>query len=152
MTRDEQKSKAMALRAMHRGEKTLVLPNACDVTSARGFEDGGFGALATTSAGVAFSLGYPDGQKISRKEMLARVARIARALKVPLTVDVESGYGSRPEDAARTAREVIEAGAVGMNLEDAPGDGDQPLVELSLQVEKIHRSARPPSRQVCCWC
>lgn len=138
MTSDEQKSKAVSFRAMHGGEKILVLPNAWDVASARVVEEAGFGAIATTSAGVAFSLGYRDGQKISREEMLARVARIARAVKVPVTADVESGYGSRPEDAARTAREVIEAGAVGMNLEDAPGNGDQPLVELSLQVEKIH--------------
>ena len=138
MTNDLQNSKANAFRAMHRGEKILVLPNAWDVASARVFEEAGFGAIATTSAGVAFSLGYPDGQRISREEMLARVARIAKAVKVPVTADVESGYGSRPEDAARTAREVIEAGAVGMNLEDAPGDGDRPLVELSLQVEKIH--------------
>lgn len=138
MTTDLQKSKAMALRAMHRGERILVLPNAWDVASARVFEGAGFGAIATTSAGVAFSLGYPDGQKISREEMLARVARIAKAVKVPVTADVESGYGERPEDAARTAREVIEAGAVGMNLEDAPGDGAHPLVELSLQLEKIH--------------
>jgi 2-methylisocitrate lyase-like PEP mutase family enzyme len=138
MTSDLQKSKAMAFRAMHRGEKILVLPNAWDVASARVFEDAGFGAIATTSAGVAFSLGYPDGQKISREEMLARVARIAKAVKVPVTADVESGYGGRPQDVARTAREVIEAGAAGMNLEDAPGDGDHPLVELSLQVEKIH--------------
>jgi len=138
MTVEEQKSKANAFRVMHRGEKILVLPNAWDVASARVFEEAGFGAIATTSGGVAFSLGYPDGQKISREEMLARVARIAKAVKAPVTADVESGYGGRPEDAARTAHEVIEAGAVGMNLEDAPGDGDHPLVELSLQVEKIH--------------
>jgi 2-methylisocitrate lyase-like PEP mutase family enzyme len=138
MTTDLQKSRAMAFRGVHRGGKILLLPNAWDVVSARVFEDAGFGAIATTSAGVAFSLGYPDGQKISSEEMLARVARIAKAVKVPVTADVESGYGHRPEDAARTAREVIEAGAVGMNLEDAPGDGDHPLVELSLQVEKIH--------------
>src|SRR4029077_9136221 len=138
MTVEEQKSKANAFRVMHRGEKILVLPNAWDVASARVFEEAGFGAIATTSGGVAFSLGYPDGQKISREEMLARVARIAKAVKIPVTADVESGYGGRPEDAARTAREVIEAGAGGVNLEDAPGDGDHPLLELSLQVEKIH--------------
>ena len=133
-----QKSKALAFRAMHHGPKLLVLPNAWDVASARIFEEAGFGAIATTSAGIAFSLGYPDGQKIARDEMLARVARIARAVKVPVTADVEAGYGGRPEDAARTAREVIEAGAVGMNLEDSTGDPVNPLVELSLQLEKIH--------------
>jgi 2-methylisocitrate lyase-like PEP mutase family enzyme len=69
--------------------------------------------------------------------MLARVARIAKAVKVPVTADVESGYGNRPEDAARTAREVVEAGGVGMNLEDATGDSAHPLIDLPLQVEKI---------------
>src|SRR5574340_94824 len=116
MNVDEQKAKAMAFRGMHRGGKILVLANAWDVASARVIEEAGCAAIATTSAGVAFSLGYPDGQKISREEMLARVGRIARAVKVPVTADVESGYGARPEDAAATAKGVIEAGAVGMNL------------------------------------
>lgn len=137
MSIDEQKSKAMAFRARHRGPGILVLPNAWDVASARVFEDAGFGAIATTSAGVAFSLGYPDGQKISREEMLARVGRIARAVKVPVTADVEAGYGAKPEAAAHTAREVIETGAVGMNLEDATGDEGLPLYDLSLQLERI---------------
>src|ERR1700758_2689999 len=138
MSADEQESKANAFRAMHRGAQILRLPNAWDVASARVFEDAGFGAIATTSAGVAFSLGYPDGQKITREEMLARVGRIARAVKVPVTADLESGYGNRPEDAGRTAREVIDAGAVGMNLEDVVEDQALPLAELSLQVEKVH--------------
>jgi 2-methylisocitrate lyase-like PEP mutase family enzyme len=138
MNIDEQKSKAMRFRAMHRGPGILRLPNAWDVASARVFEEAGFGAIASTSAGVAFSLGYPDGQKISRAEMLARVARIAKSVKVPVTADVEAGYGMGPEDAARTAREVIEAGAVGMNLEDATNDDAHPLLDLSLQLERIH--------------
>jgi len=137
MNIEEQKSKAMTFRAMHRGGKILVLPNAWDVASARIFENAGFGAIATTSAGVAFTLGYPDGEKISREEMLARVARIARAVKVPVSADLEAGYGQRPEDAARAAREAIEAGAVGMNLEDGTDDGTHPLAELSLQLERI---------------
>lgn len=135
---EAQKAKALAFRALHRGPKILVLPNAWDVASARVFEKAGFGAIATTSAGIAFSLGYPDGQKISRDEMLARIGRIARAMTVPVTADVEAGYGNRPEDAARTAREVIEAGAVGMNLEDGTEDPVHPLTDLSLQLEKIH--------------
>src|SRR5213082_3103955 len=117
----QQRARAEAFRNMHRG-RLLLLPNAWDVASARIIEESGFGAIATTSAGVAFSLGYPDGQRISREEMLARVARIAKAVNVPVTADVEAGYGDRPEDAARTAREVIEAGAVGMNLEDGTDD------------------------------
>src|SRR5437660_1726582 len=100
-------------------------------------EDAGFPALATTSAGVAYTLGYPDGLKISRQEMLSVVARIAGAVKVPVTADVEAGYGDRPEDAAFTARGVIQAGAVGLNLEDGREDADNPLVDLSLQLEKI---------------
>ena len=134
---EEQKRKADAFRAMHRGPRTLLLPNVWDVASARIIEDAGFGAIATTSAGIAFSLGYPDGQKIPREEMLARVGRIVRAVKVPVTADVEAGYGPRPGDAARTAAGVIEAGAVGMNLEDGTGDPEHPLVDLSLQLEKI---------------
>lgn len=132
-----QKQKANAFRALHRG-RILLLPNVWDVASARIVEEAGFTAVATTSAGVAFSLGYPDGEKISPDEMLARVARIAKAVKVPVTADAEAGYGPLPEDAARTAREVIAAGAVGINLEDGTEDPAHPLVELSLQLEKIH--------------
>jgi 2-methylisocitrate lyase-like PEP mutase family enzyme len=128
--------KAKALRAMHRGE-ILVLPNAWDVASARVIQQAGFGAIATTSAGIAFTMGYPDGQRISREEMLAVVSRIATAVEIPVTADVEAGYGIAPEDAARTARDVLAAGAVGMNLEDATGDPENPLFELSLQVERV---------------
>jgi len=134
---DEQKHKAISLRQMHRGPKPLLLPNVWDVASARIIEEAGFRAIATTSAGIAFSLGYPDGQRISREEMLARIGRITRAVKVPVTADVEAGYGNRPEDAAQTALGVIEAGAVGMNLEDGTGESPSPLVDLSLQLEKI---------------
>lgn len=136
-TLDEQKARANAFRMLHRGGKVLLLPNVWDVASARVIESAGFPAIATTSAGVAFSLGYPDGQKISRLEMLARVARIVRAVNLPVTADVEAGYGDRPEDAAETAQQVIEAGAVGMNLEDGTGDAQHPLADLSLQTEKI---------------
>jgi len=131
------RQKANVFRELHHRGKVLLLPNVWDVASARIIEEAGFDAIATTSAGIAFSLGYPDGQKISREEMLARVARIARAVKVPVTADAEAGYGDRPEDAAETARAVIEAGAVGMNLEDGTDDTQQPLVSLPLQLEKI---------------
>ena len=134
---DSQLDKAIHFRQLHRGSAALVLPNAWDVASARIVEEAGFPAIATTSAGIAFSLGYPDGQRIPREEMIARIARIARAVKVPVTADIEAGYGSTPEDAARTTRELIQAGAVGMNLEDRSGHPDQPLVDLQLAVEKI---------------
>lgn len=133
-----QSAKAELFRSLHRGRKILVLPNAWDVASARIFEEAGAAAIATTSAGVAFTLGYPDGEKIPREEMLAVVARIAAKVKLPITADVESGYGNRPEDAAQTALEVIEAGAVGLNLEDAIHETERALVELPLQLEKIN--------------
>ncbi len=129
--------KTEAFRALHRGRKVLLLPNAWNVASARVIQQAGFGAIATTSAGVAFSLGYPDGQRISRAEMLEAVRRIASAVRVPVTADVEAGYGLRPEDAALTAREVLAAGAVGMNLEDATGDPQHPLLDLAQQVERV---------------
>ena len=133
----KQKAAAEAFRAMHRGQRILLLPNVWDAASARIFEEAGFGAIATTSAGIAFALGYPDGQRISRNEMLQAVSRIAAALEVPVTADLEAGYGDRPEDAAQTAEAVIESGAVGMNLEDATGNTNHPLVDLPLQLEKI---------------
>lgn len=136
-----QTEKAMQFRQLHRGPRVLVLPNVWDVASARIIEEAGFPAIATSSAGIAYSLGYPDGQHISREEMVARVARIARAVKVPVTADIEAGYGSTPEDAAKTTRELVQAGAVGMNLEDASGDPEHPLLDLQLAVEKI-RAAR----------
>src|ERR1700688_971176 len=122
---------------LHRGPKILVLPNAWDVASARVFEDAGFPAIATTSAGVAFSLGYSDGQKIQRAEMLAAVHRIAEAVDVPLTADMEAGFGSTPEEVADTAREVIAAGAVGMNLEDGVEGKPDFLGDVNLQKEII---------------
>ena len=131
-----QRAKAEAFRAMHYGPKILILPNAWDVASARMFELAGVAAIATSSAGVAFTLGYPDGQKISREEMLAAVARIAAKVSLPVTADVEAGYGRRPEDAARTAEAVIQSGAVGLNLEDGTDD-PHALTDLSLQLEKI---------------
>lgn len=138
MSNQSQKEKATAFRAMHRGPHPLLLPNVWDVSSARIIEEAGYGAIATTSAGIAFSLGYPDGERIPRQEMLARIARIVKAVNVPVTADVEAGYGRRPEDAAQTAREVIEAGAIGMNFEDSVDDPAHPLLDLNLQIERIH--------------
>jgi 2-methylisocitrate lyase-like PEP mutase family enzyme len=132
-----QVAKADRLRELHRGPRILLLPNVWDVAGARVLEQAGVGAIATTSAGIAFALGYPDGEKISRTEMFEAVARIAAKVSLPVTADAEAGYGHRPEDAALTARAVIESGAVGMNLEDGSDDPQHPLVDLSLQIEKI---------------
>jgi 2-methylisocitrate lyase-like PEP mutase family enzyme len=131
---------ALAFRQLHArdAERLLVLPNAWDVMSARLVEEAGATAIASTSAGIAWALGYPDGQRIPRAEMLAQVARIARAVRVPVTADVEAGYGSgTPEDAAETARGVLAAGAVGLNLEDAPGPDGAPVVAAEYHAERI---------------
>ena len=138
MTKPTQAQLAKQFLELHHDPKMLLLPNAWDVTSARIFEEAGFPAIATTSAGVANSLGYADGQKIPRQEMLAVVHRVAEAVEVPVTADVEAGYGTSPEEVAETAREVIAAGAVGMNLED--GDEARPdfLTDLKRQQEVIH--------------
>jgi 2-methylisocitrate lyase-like PEP mutase family enzyme len=129
--------KAEELRKLHGGPRVLVLPNAWDVASARVLEELGYPAIATTSAGVAFALGYPDGQRLSRDEMLEVVARIVRAVRVPVTADMEAGYGITPKDMAETAKAIVAAGAVGLNLEDVTGDTESSQVDTALQVEKI---------------
>ena len=103
MANSEQQQKAEVFRRLHTEGDVLLLPNVWDVASARIIEETGFPAVATSSAGIAFAQGFPDGQKIPRERMLAVVADIAKAVKVPVTADVEAGYGSTPEDAARTA-------------------------------------------------
>src|SRR5258708_28707354 len=118
--------KAEQRRKLHGGPRVLVLPNAWDVASARGLEGLGYPAIATTSAGVAFALGYPDGQRLSRDEMLAVVARIARAVRVPVTADMEAGDGNTPKDMGGAARAIVGAGAGGLNLEDGNGDTASP--------------------------
>jgi 2-methylisocitrate lyase-like PEP mutase family enzyme len=126
-------NKAEKLRALHHGPEILVLPNAWDCASARIFEELNFPAIATTSAGVAFSLGYADGQNIPGKEMLAAVAKIARSVDVPVTADLEGGYG----DIAETAAALLESGAVGLNLEDILGQGPESLASIDEQVSRI---------------
>jgi len=133
----QQASKAKQLRKLHQGPQILILANAWDVISARIMEDAGFPVVATTSAGVAAVLGYPDGQRVPQREMLEFVARIARAVSVPVTADMESGYGTSPADMAEMARALVDAGAVGLNLEDVTGDDEGSHVEMGLQTEKI---------------
>jgi len=132
-----QAQKAEALRKLHYGPKLLALPNAWDVVSARIIEELGYPAIATSSAAMAFSLGYPDGQRISRDEMLAAVARIARAVRIPVTADCESGYGKTPEEIADFTKALVASGAVGLNFEDITGDDESTHVELGLQVKKL---------------
>jgi len=127
---------AERLRALHRAPPILVIPNAWDAASARLFEAEGFLAVATTSAGVAASLGYPDGGAVPAREMIEAVARIARAVKVPVSADIEHAYAETPDGVADVVLRVIAAGAVGINLEDmVPGAAE--LEPIALQVDKI---------------
>src|SRR3989441_2539705 len=135
MNAPTQSQKAQHFRALHAGPRMLVLPNAWDVISARLIEEAGFPAIATSSAGVAWSLGYADGERSSGGEMLAVAGRVVLGVRLPVTADVEAGYGATPEAAAETARGVIAAGAIGLNLEDAPEEGR--LLDLTLQVERV---------------
>ncbi len=132
-----QAEKAATFRKRHDGSRILVLPNAWDVASARLLEAAGFAALATTSAGVAWVLGYPDGERIPRDVMLDAVRRIVGRVSVPVTADMVAGFGPSPEHTAQTVHAVIAAGAVGLNLEDSTGDPSTPLVDMTLQVERI---------------
>lgn len=135
MSRDLLIRKAARLRELHRGPKILILLNVWDVASARLIESMGLPAVATSSAAVANSLGYADGERISRGEMLAVVRRVSAAVNVPVTADMEGGYCNQPEGMAETAHELLEAGAVGLNLEDSRQE--RKLVDVSLQQEKL---------------
>jgi 2-methylisocitrate lyase-like PEP mutase family enzyme len=114
----------------------LVLPNAWDAASAAVIVRAGATAVATTSGGVAWSLGRPDGEGLTRDRMTEAVRRIAAAVDVPVTADLEGGYGPEPDDVAATVRAAIEAGAVGMNLEDTHR-GEGTLFPPEQQAERI---------------
>lgn len=126
---------------MHQQKPILVLPNAWDGASARIFEDAGFSAIATTSAGVSYTAGYADGQIIPRNDMITIVKWIAHSVGVPVTADMESGFGREANDVAETVRMIIETGAVGMNLEDTVHGEERQLYELPVAVERV-RAAR----------
>lgn len=140
MLSTNQPALADAFRRLHQRESgpLLVLPNAWDAMSARVIEDAGARAIATTSAGVAWALGRTDGEGLTRDQMINAVERITRVVRVPVTADVERGYGDgAPADVAETVRRVIGAGAVGINLEDAPGLNGTTLIEIDEQVARI---------------
>jgi 2-methylisocitrate lyase-like PEP mutase family enzyme len=114
----DQKIKAEEFRELHHGKQILILPNGWDVPSARVFEDAGFPAIATSSAGMLVSLGYPDGETIGRNEFVSAVGRIARVLSVPLSSDIVAGFGRTTREVLLTVKAILKAGAVGINIED----------------------------------
>ena len=141
MTKNEQKRMAEAFRKMHQAPPLLLLPNAWDAMSARIFEATGFGAIATTSGGVAWALGFPDGEHAPWSEVVAATERIVRAVHVPVTADIEGGYGETPEQVATSVTEIIRTGVVGINLEDGTPRPDMPVRSMEDSVARI-RAAR----------
>lgn len=125
---------AAALRALHRPRTPLVLPNAWDAASARLVVTAGYPVVATTSSGVAESLGYADGQQIPPAEMFAALARIARAVAVPVTADLEGGYGLAPDSLVAA---MLEAGAVGLNFEDTDHARPGTMLDADVQADRI---------------
>ncbi|MCX4809265.1 isocitrate lyase/phosphoenolpyruvate mutase family protein [Streptomyces sp. NBC_01239] len=131
------RDRALAFRALHVPGRPLVLPNAWDAASARIVEDTGAAAVATTSAGVAWALGVPDGDLLGRERAVAAVARIAGSVAVPVSADIESGFAEDPAGVADTVRAVLAAGAVGVNIEDALYGGEGVLRPAAEQAERI---------------
>jgi len=138
----DQSALAQAFKRLHGGPGVLVLPNAWDPMSARLFAASGFAALATSSASVAWALGRQDGQNLSRLEMVAAIGRIAAAVEIPVTADLEAGYGADPAAVGETIRMVLEAGAVGVNLEDGSIGGASPLIEAAEHARRIAGARR----------
>ncbi len=142
-----QEEKAEKLRALHLGDQPLVLVNVWDVAGAKIIEELGFPAAATASAAISASLGFEDNEEIGRDEMLAVVKRIASAVDIPVTADLEAGYGPTVEDAIATARGAIEAGAVGLNFEDSAHKDTSVLYDAELQTSRI-RAIRETGAQL----
>ncbi|MEH0938921.1 isocitrate lyase/PEP mutase family protein [Micromonospora psammae] len=133
----DQHRRAELLRSLHVPGRPLVLVNVWDAASARIVAAAGAPAIATTSAGVAWSLGAPDGDRLGRDAAVDLVGRVVAAVPSPVTADIESGYGDTPDEVARTVRAVIGAGAVGVNVEDARHDGAGPLREVEDQCARL---------------
>jgi 2-methylisocitrate lyase-like PEP mutase family enzyme len=135
-----QAEKGRAFRALHERDRAFIIPNPWDAGSARLLAYLGFEALATTSAGYAFSVGQRD-TTIGRDEMIAHIAVIARATDLPVSADLENGYGDSPEVAAETIRLAAQVGVVGGSIEDATGKTDHPIYELAHAADRIRAAA-----------
>jgi 2-methylisocitrate lyase-like PEP mutase family enzyme len=140
MTVKSQAEKAHKFRALHERDTTFVIPNPWDAGTSWLLAQMGFEALATTSAGAAYAAGFPDGS-LGRDAMLRHVAAIAAAVELPVSADLENGYGDAPEEVAQTIRLASVAGVVGGSIEDATGRADAPIYEINLAVDRIRAAA-----------
>jgi 2-methylisocitrate lyase-like PEP mutase family enzyme len=146
MDHSSQKKKAERFLELHHDPKLLVLPNIWDPLGARLLVQLGYPAVATASAAVAYSLGYDDGEKIGFSTMLSVIRRIISSVDVPVSADIEGGYADKPADVADNVREVIGAGAVGINIEDCTCEGG-PLHPVDLQCERIRAVRRMADKE-----
>ena len=132
--------KGRAFRALHQRDGAFIIPNPWDIGSARILSHLGFEALATTSGGYAFSMGQPD-YAVGREAMIAHVSVLSSATELPLSADLENGFGDAPETAAETIRLAGAAGAVGGSIEDATGRAGDPIYEPALAAERVRAAA-----------
>jgi 2-methylisocitrate lyase-like PEP mutase family enzyme len=135
-----QLDKARAFRALHERAGAFLIPNPWDVGTARLLARLGFEALATTSAGYAFSIGQRDNT-VGREAMLAHVAALVNATELPVSADLENGFGDDPETAAETIRLAAAAGLVGGSIEDSTGHRDDPVYARELAAERVRAAA-----------
>lgn len=131
-----QAEKGRVFRGLHERKQGFIIPNPWDAGTARLLAHLGFEALATTSMGYAFSLGKTDGS-LTREETLEYAAAIAAATALPVSADLEKGFGDAPEEAAKTIRLAAAAGVVGGSIEDATGRADDPIYELKRAVDRV---------------
>ena len=137
-----QQQKAEVFQRLHDGPGAFVVANAWDAGSARLLESLGFKALATTSAGLAFMLAKPDGANaVTRQEALDNATAIAGATSLPVSADLEGGYGAKPEDCAATISGAIATGLAGASIEDSTGDASNPIHDIGLAIERVRAAA-----------
>jgi len=140
---NSQELKANAFKILHEREGIFIMPNPWDAGSARILESLGFEALATTSAGLAFSLGKPDGEgAVTREETLENARAIIAATNLPVSADLENGYGDDPETCAETIMLAAQAGLVGGSIEDATGRPEEPIYPFDLSVARIKAAVK----------
>jgi 2-methylisocitrate lyase-like PEP mutase family enzyme len=132
-----QQEQAGVLRSLHEGSGVLVLVNAWDAVSARLVEQAGASVIATTSAGMAWAAGYPDGEQMPREEFIAACARICRVTHVPVSVDIERGFGQNTDEVCALVRSLISLGVVGINIEDGLSAQTQSLLPAQMLCERI---------------
>ena len=135
-----QTEKGTAFHALHQGDSAFIIPNPWDIGTARVLAHLGFQALATTSAGYAFSIGQRDNT-VGRDKMIAHVREIVAATDLPVSADLENGFGDDPETAAETIRLGAEAGLVGGSIEDASQRRDDPIFELGRAADRVRAAA-----------